>query len=831
MATTTLSSQIYSSKDQIVNQITEHLRTYLELENVTLVKGSFLSFIVEVLSILTSNLIFYESSTYNEFFLTKAKLAETVHDLAANLGYNSAEATYSQANVLVTVPLTFTSADVDIAITEDFKFKAQSIPFVTYYSTAINIVNNNQVSVTVTDGSKIYNLPTIIDTTGSEPQFRFILPVRQYENNIQEFQIDEDLQTFQFTHIDVPLSGKVSTMTVEVRDPGGASWQTYTEFTSTYLMSSDDYGYVSRRTNEGRRLYFGNGLIGIQPIPGSTVRVTIQETLGLNGNVIAGTITSGQRLYTTDGTVTKSVNYTVTNTSPSTGGTDEESLEDIKQNAIDNLTSLSRLVSENDYVNADVVMPNSPITSSSKPVLKRSDVRVNEVQLYVNLLYGDEIVPMRNANKSYSLDTTYIPRGSVVTVESENYYTLFDISIDTTANNAAYYTYIMNVISQVPTLVRSYDPPLNQQPYVIPLGNLVVTRVGNGATFEMAYTSSESDSASSTCQMQILSSGATYDMTNNIELLKFVLDIPDYTTLPADEQTYYFTTSDPSANQVARYSNTFTFRESLNSFMLSNISSDATSVTVYDIPVVKASYYDSTSIVQADFETQVLQSMLDNMDFKNYRMLTDFVNLKFTNTTGTMKNMIYNKVTKLPVTDISDLPASPNVGDRYIVAECDSTYGITYKNQIAQCTDATNVTWSFTVPTSNDIIYVTNKDYRYLYTGKNWILPIYDIPLQLSLEVFKEDTYDGSDVDLAALVRATIISEFTSRFGSNAEIHRSEVITTVQDIGGVAYCVLISPESDIYFNFDLEDLTEEQLLRYGPEYVYFTANSIAVRIL
>lgn len=831
MANTTLSSQIYSSKDQTVNQITEYLRTYLELENVMLVKGSFLSFLVETLAILTSNLMFYESSVYKEFFLTQAKLAESIYDLSAFLGYNTIEATYSQANVLMTVPLTFTSDDITISIPQYFKFNAQSIPFLTYYSTSINIQNNSQVSVTVTDGNKIYTLPTIIDTTSSDPQFRFILPVRQYENNVQEFQIDENLQTFQFTYIDVPLSGKVSTMTVEVRDPGGTSYRTYTEFNSTYLMSSDDYGYVSRRTDSGRRVYFGNGLIGIQPLAGSTVRVTVQETQGLDGNVITGSITTGQRLYTTDGTVTKSINYTVTNTSPATGGTDEESLEEIRQNAINNLTSLHRLVTENDYINANVVMTNSPITSSSKPVLKRSDVRVNEVQLYVNLLYGNSIVPMKNAYKEYDIDTTYIPRGSIVTANGENYYTLFDITIDTEMNNTAYYTYIMNIISQVPTLVRSYDSAPSSQPYVLPLGNLTVTRIGSGVMFEISYTTSESNYANATCQMEILSSGATYDMTNNIELEKFVYIFNDYTSIPTDEQIYYFTTSDPSSRQVARYSNTFTFRQSLNSFMLSNISSDSTGVTVYDIPAIKASYYDSTSFVQADFETQILQSILTNMDFSNYRMLTDFVNLKFTNTTGIMKNMIYNKITKQSVTDISELPLNPDIGERYIVAECDSTYGEAYKNQIAECIDTTGVIWSFTIPTSNDIVNVDNKGYRYIYTGKDWFLPIYEIPLQISLEVFKEDTYNGSNVDLAALIKSTLITTFTDRFGSNAELYRSEIIRTVQGTDGVAYCTLITPESDIYFDFPLDELKEEQLLQYGPEYLYFNTNSISVRIL
>lgn len=833
MADTTLSNQIYSSRDQTIAQITQYMRKYLELENITLVKGSFLSFLVETLATLTSNLVFYESSVYNEFFLTKAKLEESVLNLSNFIGYNTDEARYSSGNVLVTIPLTFTGNDITITLAEGFKFLAESTPFITYYNTVITVTNNSNVSIEVTDDNKIYNLPVVVDTT-AEQQFQFILPVRQYQNTTQEFQIDDDLQPYQFTNIDVPLNGKVSTMDVEAKDPNGTSWQTYTEFNSTYLMDSEDYGYVSRRTDFGRRLYFGNGLIGVQPLPGSTIKVTVQETLGADGNVIAGSINRGDRLYTVDDNLTKNVNYTVVNTSPSTNGRDEESIEEIRQNSIDNLTSLHRLVSYNDYVNADVVMPNSPITERSLPVLKRSDVRVNEVQLYVNLVYDNDIVPMRNAQKEYEPGTIYVPRGSTIAVDNVDYYTIFDMTIDSTTNITAYYDYILNDLIQIPSLVKSYDPPAGQSLYDIVASQLRTYKSGSSAIFELSYASTESDYSSCNCEMQILSNLLKYTMTNDSVNKKFTYTFTNYTDIPTGEQTFYFTISNPLDNNVSQYSNTLTFRKSLNSFMLSNIDVDSTGTTVYDIPVIQKEYYDSTAMVQTTFETQVLQSMLTNMDFLNYRMLTDFVNLKFTNTTGTLRNMLLNETTKLSVTDISELPTSGvSVGDRYIVAEC-STLADDYKNQIAMvtATDGTsNITWSYTEPTSNDVVLVENKGYRYLYTGSEWILPIYDIPLRLSLEVFKDETYSNSDVVLTNLVRSTLLEEYNNRFGSNAEIHRSEIIRTVQNIDGVAYCTLVLPQSSIYFLFDLDNLSEEELLAYGPEYVYFDSDSIDVRIL
>jgi len=83
----TISSQIYSSRDEIRNQIIEQVQYYLELENVDLTKTSFLSFIINLFSTLTSNILFYQSSVYREFFMTKALLPESVLNLAAFIGY------------------------------------------------------------------------------------------------------------------------------------------------------------------------------------------------------------------------------------------------------------------------------------------------------------------------------------------------------------------------------------------------------------------------------------------------------------------------------------------------------------------------------------------------------------------------------------------------------------------------------------------------------------------------------------------------------------------------------------------------------------------------
>lgn len=839
---TTLSNQIYISRDNIRNQIIEYIQYYLELENVDLVKSSFLSFLVDTLATLTSNIIFYTSSTYKEFFLTTAQLPESIYNLSSFLGYNPSEASYAIANVLINIPLGFTDPNTNFQIPEDFKFYANDIEFLTYYNTDITITNNTSVSIIVQDSTKTYNLPVNIDTTSADPSFTFILPVRQYKKIEQEFQIDSDIELYQFITIDVPFDGKLSSLDVQVRDPDSSAWRTYTEFTNLYLMSATDYGYVSRSTSTGRRLVFGNGLIGYQPLGGSTVKIIAFITKGADGNVIASTIKTGDRIYSTDSFgKTTIVNYTVINPSPASGGEDDESIQEIRSNAIANLVALSRLTSEYDYKHAGAIMSESPIATNTLSVLKRSDLKCNEIQLFSILEFGSStrissitgeeitenaIVPTRNIKYEIPIATTYVPRETIISVESVDYYTLFDISIDL-INSSASYDYIMYQIEVVPTLITSYSIV-----YDIICSKLSISKVGNTAVFELHYNSTEPDYDLCLAKLEVISTSLSYSMTNDPVNKKFVYVFDPYTLFPKGTMDIELTITTNSETPIAKYSAEVTFSKSLDDFMMSNVVIDNIEgiTTIYDIPVVKKDYYDE--IDKESFELNILQKMMSVTDFKLYRMLTDFTNLKFTNTTGSMINMKYNPVTKNDCIDIGTIapPDSPTIDDRYIIGYTESGTWANKYGQIAQCIDTTGVVWYYFTPITDDIVYVTNKGKKYIYNGNKWILFEYQIPLEIEIEVFKSSSYYGSDIELSNIVKDTLLTEFSDRFGPNATLYQSEIIETVQGVTGVRNCNLIKPESNLFFNYELETLTEDELLEYSPEYVYFNEDSISVRV-
>jgi hypothetical protein len=846
MTDNTVSSEIYQSRDATRDKIIELLQRYLELGNVDLTKTSFLSYVTDVMSILSSNLMFYQGNVYREFFMTKAQLPESIYNLSSFIGYTPSEASYSSTNLLITVPLPFNDTNITFSIADgrdgNFKFQtSDGIKFLTYYTTTVTVINNSDVTIQIDQDGKLYTLPVYIDTTSADQQFQFVLPVRQYKSTRSEFIIDPDLQPNQFTNIDVPIDGKVAEMSVYVRNPGSdvdTLGMLYDgSFDSLYLMTSSDYGYVSRNISEGKRLYFGNGVIGQQPLPGSTVIVFTDITEGESGNVIAGSVTTGSRIYTMAGGASTIVNYTVTNTSPATGGSDEESLQEIKQNSIDSLTSLNRLVSEGDYGHVKTIIEDAPIAENSIAVLKRSDLKVNEIQLFTILNFNNEIVPTRNIYYSVPTGTTVIPRDTVITFDGVEYITIFDIEISS-LNTYADYEYNLLQLQITPLLIQSWSSA-NQDAYNFNSNELLVSYNDASATvtFEFSYFSDEIDRTNCSCDLTILSTDDTRAMTNtaNANGGVFSYTFPNYTDIPKGSQTYYLTVSNsnlPIQQLISRYSASFILRQDLSPlYMMSNTANDGTTTIIYDIPGIKKSYYDS--IDKIDFESAVIQEFLSSMDLKDYRMMTDFTNLKFCSTTGKMNNMLLNKNNKLAVKDmgLTSIPTSLTTGDRYIISGNEGGTWTGHRDDIAICTDSTASTWTFIMPNANDITYVQSKSSNYIYTQYGWKIPQYDIPLQISIELFRILDSSITDVSLVYNIQAALVSAFSSRFGPNLTIYRTEIIEVIQGVTGVSHCRLIEPESSVFFNFDLLDFTEQQLLEYGPEWVYFEIDDITIKVL
>lgn len=827
---TSLSSQVNLSRDQIRTQLIEYLRTHLELDNVDLTKSSFLSYLINLFSTLTSNLLFYQSSVYQEFFLTKAQLPESVLNLAAFLGYTPQTAKPSQVNLLITIPFGFETSDVTFTFNQGFQFFAENINFILPYDVRINVKNNSQVSATVIEQKELEtgtttirrDIPVNIDT--EDQTFSILVTAEQVTEVVDEYQIDTDLKVFQFTDINVPIEGKLSELDVEVKSPDSDSWTQYDYYSSLYLMDDETYGYTYQRTEEGVRVFFGNNLLGVQPPPGSTVRITKRTTAGVDGNVIPGSVTSGERKYVLEAGQRRPLNYSVVNPYAALGGADEESLEQIRNSAITNLVSMRRLVSKYDYENfGDSAMMNEvteaiPYIDNMFPVLKRSDVKSNEISLFFSFLFNNELVKARSIYTEFPNTTTRVDSGTILDFDGEQYYCLYNLYFDY-MNKAVDYEYVVKDTNVTPSLIRTYD----LTDYDITATNLNVERVQDVIDFNLSYQSSEPDFDECTCEMFIRELGETYQMINDGYDKEFTVSVP-FDDIPSGDFTYRFVITSPDGRLISEYSSNMTLIWDASGYMRSQLTevNDSTSVIVYDIPVIEKEYYDSVN--KEDFESNIEQSIIflsDQLD--QYRMITDFLNMKLVNTHGKVYRMLDNDVNLRGVIDIVEsLPSNPDTGDRYILEET---------NEIVECTSAAEPLFVYFTPSTNDFVYIFNREAKYVFSGHDWIYPVYDMPLQIKIEVGQPI---GATTDAEALisqVKEKLISDFSDRFGPNINIYRSEIIRSVQELETVQTCTLYTPESDIIIETETRYITQQELIRYVPDYIYFTKDSITVLVI
>jgi len=126
----------------------------------------------------------------------------------------------------------------------------------------------------------------------------------------------------------------------------GVEW---TSFESTVDITSSDKGYTSEY-NEKYELVitFGNGDFGMVPPIGAQIQMSYRHGGGLEGNVGVGAITElVDEASDANGVIV--TDLSVTNESPASGGSDEETLDAARLSIPLSVRSMERLVSEEDF--------------------------------------------------------------------------------------------------------------------------------------------------------------------------------------------------------------------------------------------------------------------------------------------------------------------------------------------------------------------------------------------------------------------------------------------------------------------------------------------------
>jgi len=809
---------IVTSENAILQNLTQQLNTILQTQNYTLDsrQSAFSSYMLTMLASLQSQALFYGTIINRESSLITALLPSTIINWAKYIAYNPNLAVPSSTNLLITMPILgyFTTT-----IPSGFSFQASNIPYANVYDTSISYTQNGVNIIQIQNGLS-QTIPYMVENTQNGMELSFLLLVQQVQTDTEEFNLPSLLpqQFYQYT-ITLPTQNSYNPqiISVQVMQNGTVFQNTNNIYSQTSLANAVEVLINSNTVT----LTFGNGVFGAQPNPNNgSIIVNLLTTYGSRGNVVAGAINTGDTLYTTNTNPPQVISYTCINTSDVTNGQDQETADQIKTNAPNALSAMNRITSKTDFINVSSILNNNNILLSY-PVLKRSDLTTNSVNLYTVLTYNNQIVPTNTIPVQLATNQMQIQQFTPYTPPNSNYSWIipFTISLNYDLNMGVY----------------SYIPPTAQ---IIPLLNYQNNATQNVSFLQINYQSMQQQFTITSSTVTWPQAATTYTQTLTLYTpnRSFTYNQPTQTSANNVINFTYIVPQDVllSSNSFSlfcyengvltvSYSGNIDLQIQLNNITYSYIKTINNIPTLLDVPVIEENYYNSLS---PQDQINLQQALVDNFIYlvnnENIRMMNVEVSGKLCCTLGQSTNTQFSTPDYYVTNIISSYSQLNSDSTYYAITDPVATTDPLY-NYAGQLAIWNGVNYTYLNVGEGTLIYNYANDQIYALTKSRWITPTYNIPLQISVEVHTTRT----DNQLVSDVQNAIMS-YMNTLGIESSMYLSKIIDQVQDVDGVKYCRILQPSTDIIFRNVSKNIPASAFDTYTPEYVYTTPNNIQV---
>lgn len=308
-------------------------------------EGANITLLMELVCYLGMLTTYYVNQLAKNQYIDTADIYETVHMLARLRGYNPHGYISSSTDLTVTVSLSGGTGGVspgDVLQLDAWKQ-------ITCTSDCVDADGN------------VLQFSTIEDTIESVPAsasgtYTFTVPVRQgivFSESFTGNDIVDNvlyLSSYNFDYDDDVDDEDVSVELFVNEDPWARVSDFYDEISG---LSTENDVYMLRYTKYQKYIIEFSSTRNV-PIVSDTITVTLLKSAGVNGNAGSGTITTPETDFiynqTTLEYLDNSAYVTVTNITEATGGSDPESISDIKSSSTGALHSQYRNVTKNDYI-------------------------------------------------------------------------------------------------------------------------------------------------------------------------------------------------------------------------------------------------------------------------------------------------------------------------------------------------------------------------------------------------------------------------------------------------------------------------------------------------
>ena len=395
-----MSNDPFSVKKALIDLVDKHLG----VKNPDLYEAGFLGYLIQALTLLTSDCLFNNALSYNEAFTHLLVLPTSLQNHANMLDYTLSSAEPCSGNITIFVPVPENST-YQLTLKNGTVCEGDNQYLIknTYY---INVYPNNRAKIQKKDA-----------LTG-------IITEIEYQNRVNEgdklisfqadvWQININSITEKFKNVvykefyDVNVSGITNqfhsiNVGVYVQDDNLSIPRLlkFNQVDSIYTCGASDKCYTFKYYGDGRgTIRFGNGVFGYQPKEGTTANILIYSTKGEDGVAYPGSIQLSTKLV--DFYSGEQVSIYGTNFSIIDNGVNEENIEAAKSHIISNISSAKRLVTKDDYLGFEGITGVKNL--ELYPMLLRRDTNVNEIDLF-SILYDKEGKPVPSTNVNYIIN-------------------------------------------------------------------------------------------------------------------------------------------------------------------------------------------------------------------------------------------------------------------------------------------------------------------------------------------------------------------------------------------------------------------------------------------
>ena len=317
--------------DQIKVNLREFMRAQPEFTDYDF-EASNLSVLLDLLAYNTHYNAVLANMVSNEMFLDTALKRSSVVSLAKNIGYTPRSVT--SAKSMVNIALQNVPNNPNYVTIERYKPFTTNIDGEAYTFYTTKVYTTTPVggvytfsNVELYQGRYLDFFYTITDNT---PVAKYVIP----NNNVD-----------------------INTLQVAIQYGGTGSFvESFTRATDITDLDSTSKAYFIQENTEGYyEVFFGDGVIGVQPSIGDVVRLSYLVSDGSAANVS----TNVNLTWTTTAIAAETANdRTITTVSKPSGGSAGDTLEDIRFYSLNNYEAQNRAVTENDY--AGLIQTNLP---------------------------------------------------------------------------------------------------------------------------------------------------------------------------------------------------------------------------------------------------------------------------------------------------------------------------------------------------------------------------------------------------------------------------------------------------------------------------------------